>query len=57
MMIKIGAKRYVTEIFVDNMEMLSARSVAPGTTPQAGISGQTAAPVQSTHSQAGSCQT
>ena len=34
-----GAKRYVTEIFVDNMEMLSARSAAPGTTPQAGISG------------------
>ena len=30
-----GAKRYVTEIFVDNMEMLSARSAAPGTTPQA----------------------
>ena len=41
-----GAKRYVTEIFVDNMEMLSARSAAPGTTPQAGISGQTAGPVK-----------
>ena len=51
-----GAKRYVTEIFVDNMEMLSARSAAPGTTPQAGISGQTAAPVQSTHSQAAPAQ-
>ena len=53
---QIGAKRYVTEIFVDNMEMLSARSAAPGTTPQAGISGQTAAPVQSTHSQAAPAQ-
>ena len=51
-----GVKRYVTEIFVDNMEMLSARSAAPGTTPQAGISGQTAAPVQSTHSQAAPAQ-
>jgi len=38
------------------MEMLSARSAAPGTTPQAGISGQTAAPVQSTHSQAAPAQ-
>ena len=46
-----GAKRYVTEIFVDNMEMLSARSAAPGTTPQAGMPGQTGAPVQSTQSQ------
>ena len=51
-----GAKRYVTEIFVDNMEMLSARRAAPGTTPQAGISGQTAAPVQSTQSQVAPAQ-
>lgn len=40
-----GAKRYVTEIFVDNMEMLSARTAA---SPQAGMSGQSGAPVQST---------
>ena len=46
-----GAKRYVTEIFVDNMEMLSARSAVPGTAPQAGMPGQTGAPVQSTQSQ------
>lgn len=42
-----GAKRYVTEIFVDNMEMLSARSTAPVAAPQAGMPGQSAAPVQS----------
>lgn len=46
-----GAKRYVTEIFVDNMEMLSARSAVSGTAPQAGMPGQTGAPVQSTQSQ------
>nr|WP_302829111.1 single-stranded DNA-binding protein [uncultured Bacteroides sp.] len=38
-----GAKRYVTEIFVDNMEMLSPKSTtAPGTTPytpQSGVVG------------------
>ena len=45
-----GMKRYVTEIFVDNMEMLSPKSAAaPGNTPfasQAGTSGQPAAPTQ-----------
>ncbi len=39
-----GAKRYVTEIFVDNMEMLSARTAAG---PQAGMPVQSGAPVQS----------
>ncbi|MCD8184352.1 MAG: single-stranded DNA-binding protein [Bacteroides sp.] len=42
-----GAKRYVTEIFVDNMEMLSARSATSGgTAPQAAAPGQAAAPAQ-----------
>ncbi len=48
-----GAKRYVTEIFVDNMEMLSARNTAPGVAPQAGVPGQAgAAPAQMAQSQA-----
>lgn len=38
-----GAKRYVTEIFVDNMEMLTARNATAGAAPQAGVPGQTAA--------------
>lgn len=41
-----GAKRYVTEIFVDVMEMLSPKgATVPGTapyTPQAGMGGQSA---------------
>lgn len=32
-----GAKRYITEIFVDNMEMLSPRNAASGTAVQAGM--------------------
>lgn len=39
-----GAKRYVTEIFVDNMEMLSARTAASS---QVGMPAQSGAPVQS----------
>lgn len=45
-----GIKRNVTEIFVDVMEMLSPKgAAAPGNTPfapQAGTSGQPAAPAQ-----------
>lgn len=37
-----GAKRYVTEIFVDNMEMLTPKGASAGATAQ-----QPAAPVQS----------
>lgn len=48
-----GAKRYVTEIFVDSMEMLSARNTASGAAPQAGVPGQAgAAPAQTAQSQA-----
>ncbi|WP_294618586.1 single-stranded DNA-binding protein [uncultured Bacteroides sp.] len=48
-----GAKRYVTEIFVDNMEMLSARNAASGAAPQAGVPGQAgAASAQTVQSQA-----
>ena len=36
-----GIKRYVTEIFIDNMEMLSPRSAAPaGTAPSQGVQPQ-----------------
>lgn len=41
-----GAKRYVTEIFVDNMEMLSSRTAVPGAAPQTGMPVQGAAPAQ-----------
>lgn len=51
-----GAKRYVTEIFVDNMEMLSARNTTSGAAPQAGVPGQTGAPVQPAQSQAAPAQ-
>ena len=30
-----GVKRYVTEVFVDNMEMLTPRSASAGTAPTA----------------------
>lgn len=50
-----GAKRYVTEIFVDVMEMLSPKgAAAPGSAPfvpQAGAPGQPVAPQQQTQSQ------
>lgn len=41
-----GIQRYITEIFVDNMEMLSPRSAsaAGATAPQQGAPQQTAAP-------------
>lgn len=51
-----GAKRYVTEIFVDNMEMLSARSTASGAAPQAGTSGQASTPIQAAQSQVAPAQ-
>ena len=51
-----GAKRYVTEIFVDSMEMLSARNTTPGAAPQTGMPGQAGAPVQSAQSQAAPVQ-
>lgn len=51
-----GAKRYVTEIFVDNMEMLSPRNAASGTAVQAGMPGQAGIPVQSTQSQVAPAQ-
>lgn len=51
-----GAKRYVTEIFVDNMEMLSARSTASGAAPQAGTSGQASTPLQAAQSQVAPAQ-
>ncbi len=52
-----GAKRYVTEIFVDNMEMLSARpAAASGATQQTGMPGQASAPVQPTQSQVAPAQ-
>ncbi len=51
-----GAKRYITEIFVDNMEMLSARNAASGTAVQAGMPGQAGIPVQSTQSQVAPAQ-
>lgn len=42
-----GAKRYVTEIFVDNMEMLSSRNAASGAAAQqAGVQGQAGAASQ-----------
>lgn len=43
-----GIQRYITEIFVDNMEMLTPRGAsAPGVAaPQQGASQATAAPVQ-----------
>ena len=42
-----GAKRYVTEIFVDVMEMLSPKgAAAPGSTPQGSTTGQAYAPAQ-----------
>lgn len=51
-----GAKRYVTEIFVDSMEMLSARNTTPGAAPQTGMPGQAGAPVQSAQSQVAPAQ-
>ena len=44
-----GIKRYVTEIFVDNMEMLTPRAATPGAgpyAPQAGAAPQPQQPVQ-----------
>ena len=44
-----GIKRYVTEIFVDNMEMLTPRTATPGAAPyapQAGAAPQPQQPVQ-----------
>ena len=44
-----GIKRYVTEIFVDNMEMLTPRTATPGASPyapQAGAAPQPQQPVQ-----------
>ena len=51
-----GAKRYITEIFVDNTEMLSPRNAASGTAVQAGMPWQAGIPVQSTHSQVAPAQ-
>lgn len=45
-----GAKRYITEIFVDSMEMLTPKGAAapggPTSAPQAGMGAQPAAAVQ-----------
>ena len=51
-----GATRYTTEIYVDNMEMLSPRNAASGTAVQAGMPGQAGIPVQSTQSQVAPAQ-
>ena len=47
-----GVKRYVTEIFVDNMEMLTPRTATPGATPYAPQAGATAQPQQTVQPQA-----
>ena len=44
-----GVKRYVTEIFVDNMEMLTAKTAIPAAAPnalQGGTAGQPQQPAQ-----------
>ena len=51
-----GARRYVTEIFVDSMEMLTPRGTGAGTTPSASTQQGTVAPSQSQQTQAQSAQ-
>ena len=48
-----GIKRYVTEIFVDNMEMLTPRTATPGAGPYAPQAG--AAPPATTTSTTAGC--
>lgn len=51
-----GAKRYVTEIFVDNMEMLSSKGTASNVAPNAPAAQQSAASVQPQQPQASPVQ-
>ena len=51
-----GAKRYITEIFVDNMEMLTPKNTAPGASSYTPAAQQGAPTVQPQQSQANPIQ-